>query len=367
MDDHSGVADRLQDPPEDGYYDDGMEELFSRTVDAYRAFEDDGDDELARAAVDRIREYIRDEHPVVDAVLDVDPGTDLETAMQPAEDEEGYWMGAVSAASNDTSEYLAVRERAAEERGRAVIIHERDGDEYTPVTEITADEMGVVSIERPALLTDPETDLLKLYLPVELGENDWDIVRLDDVQEPTELDPDTSRTVIDQGDGPDSVTAKDPVIEPDGDRFHAFYSGHDGTSEQAQYAVSDDGADWEKGDTNPVLPRQHWHDHHTRVSSLIDLAGDGYAVLYEGSGTDDAKNTWNLRTGLGYIAELGMPIIDLSPDGPELSSPAADAETGLDGFGTLRYAELIDGDDATELLVEVARDTGAFDLRGTGL
>lgn len=363
MDEHSRVADRLQGPPADGYYDDAGKELFRQTVDAYRSFEEDGDDTLARAAVERIREYIRDEHPVIDTVLDLDPGTDLETVMEPAEDEEGYWMGSVSSASNGAGEYLAVRERTAAERGRAVTIYERDGDEYDPVTEITAEEMGVVSIERPALLTDPDTDRLKLYLPVEHGENDWDIVRLDDADQPEDLDPDTAQTVIEQGEGPDSVTAKDPVIEADDGRFHALYSGHDGSSEQAQYAVSDDGEDWEKTEANPVLPRQHWHDHHTRVSSLIDLDEDGYAVLYEGSGTDDVKNTWNLRTGLGYIEELGEPIIDLSPDGPELSSPAADAETGLDGFGTLRYAELIEGDGATELLVEVARETGAFDLR----
>lgn len=368
MDDTSHVAERLQDPPADGYYDEDPQDLFRDTVDAYRTFEDDGDDDLAAAAIDQIRSYLRTEHDRIDAVLDIDPAADLGTVMEPAEDEEGYWMGAVSAASNDAGEYLAVRERTAEERGRAVTIYERDGEGYDPVTEITADEMDVVSIERPALLTDPDTDRLNLYLPVEHGENDWDILRLDDADRPDDLDPETAQTVIEQGKGPDRVTAKDPVIEADDGQFHALYSGHDGTSEQAQYAVSDDGDDWEKTDDNPVLGRQHWHDHHTRVSNVIDLDEDGYAVLYEGSGTDDVKDTWNLRTGLGYIEELGEPIIDLSPDGPELSSPAAGAETGLETFGTLRYAEVIKhGDGPAELFVEVARETGAFELRRTEL
>lgn len=148
-------------------------------------------------------------------------------------------------------------------------------------------------------------------------------------------------------------------------RYYMFYAGHDGVSEQAHLATSTDGEHWTRAGANPVLERNGWHDYHTRVSCVLrapDAAGSEWLVTYDGSGTDDYGATWNLRTGVAVAGGLSA-LVDTTPDGPALSSPTADRRMGLETFGTCRYVDaLVDGDEL-ELVAEVARPDGAFELR----
>lgn len=312
------------------------------------------------------------------------PDVDLESAavvFDPPGDGEGHWVGAPCVHRHDGATYLAVRWRSPDRRGYAVEVYERTADvipgrpssgagdrmprdAFDRRVRLTAEGLGVVSVERPALVTDPRSGGLRLYLPVEHGENDWTIQRLDGVSDPAEFDPGSARDVLVPEPGStDAETVKDPVVRTLGGRYYLFYAGHDGTSEQAHLATSVDGERWSRVADGPVLGRDGWHDHHTRVSCVVP-APDApvWIVFYDGSGTDDYGATWNLRTGVAVASDLADPV-DTTPDAPALASPAADAATGLDGFGTCRYVDVLDHGDAWELFAEVARGDGAFDLR----
>lgn len=232
---------------------------------------------------------------------------------------EDYWTGAPSIETYEDDTYIAFRERTPDERGRAIHIHRETDSGYEPVTSVTADALDAVSVERPALITDPETDQLRLYLPVDDGDA-WRIEQLAPVDDPAAFDPETATTVLEPApiDG-DRPTVKDPVVVVD-DGFHLFYAEHDGVSEQASYAYSPDGDNFTVPNRNTVLPRNGWHDHHTRISAAVPV-DDGWLFTYDGSGTDDYGKTWNLRTGIGYATELGAMITDRSPDTPVLQAP----------------------------------------------
>jgi hypothetical protein len=300
------------------------------------------------------------------------PSADLaraETVFEPPGRSEGHWVGAPCVHRHGGATYLAVRWRSPERRGYAVTIHERTGpNAIEERARLTADDLGVVSVERPALATDPRSGALKLYLPVEHGENDWTIRKLDDAESPSGFDPTTARDVLVPRPGSSNgETVKDPCVVTLGGRYYMFYAGHDGTSERAHLATSADGESWNRVDHNPVLGREGWHDHHTRVSCVVP-APDApvWLVYYDGSGADDYGATWNLRTGVAVAHDIARPV-DATPDRPALSSPAADRAVGLDGFGTCRYADVLVGEGDRELFVEVARSDGAFELRRCSL
>jgi len=288
-----------------------------------------------------------------------------ETVFEPPAATEGNWIGAPCVHRHDGTTYLALRERTPEERGRAVIIYHRtEGGSYEELCRLTATELGVVSVERPSLLTDPVTGDLKLYLPVDHGSNEWTIQKLADVAEPTAFDPTTGRDVLRPSPGgTDRSTVKDPYIVTVGGRYYMFYAGSDGLSEQAHLATSVDGDIWERSPDNPVLPRQYWHDHHTRVNCVVPASdAPAWLVLYGGSGLTDYGKTWNLRTGIAVSSDLER-IVDTSPDGPHYVAPTADKRTGADTFGTCRYFDILPTGDEWEVFAEVAREDGAFDLR----
>ncbi|MFB6229223.1 MAG: hypothetical protein ABEH88_11850 [Halobacteriales archaeon] len=293
-----------------------------------------------------------------------DPG-EATTVFDPPGTGDGHWIGAPCVHEHDETTYLAVRERVPDERGRAVIVHERTGDlEYEPVTRITAAELGVTSIERPALVTDPRTRRLELFLPVDHGANQWTIRKLAPADRPEEFDPSTARDVLrPKSGGSDRATVKDPYVITVGGRYYMFYSGHDGRSEQAHLATSVDGDTWDRIPGNPIVGRQHWHDHHTRITCVVP-AGDTpvWQVFYDGSGLTDEGRTWNLRTGLAVSQDLET-FVDTTPDGPVYQAPTSDANTGVETFATCRYLDVIARPEEWEVFAEVARADGAFELR----
>lgn len=289
---------------------------------------------------------------------------DAATVFDPPGAGEGHWVGAPSVCRHDGRTYLAARWRDPERRGYAVGIYERTGaGTYDELARITAGDLDVESVERPALLADPETGDARLYLPVDRGENDWMVRAFDDAPHPGAFDPATARTVLrPAAAGSDAVTVKDPCVVVAGGRYYMFYAGADDVSERAHLAHSDDGEAWTRSDANPVLDRAGWHDHHVRVTAVRRApGGDGWVALYDGSGRDDHGRTWNLRTGVAAGPDLAG-LRDATPDRPALAAPHASRDPGLDGFGACRYVEpcRLDGEDV--LFAEVARSDGAFEL-----
>ncbi|MFC4551326.1 hypothetical protein [Halorussus sp. GCM10023401] len=292
---------------------------------------------------------------------------DAETLLEPDDSGEGNWVGAPCVHRYDGDAYLAVRERTSEARGSGVRIFEYEagnGGELREVAAVSADELGVESVERPAMATDPGTGDLRLYLPVDRGTGDWRIVSLAPAADPTEFDSTTARTVLAPREGTtDRATVKDPHVVALGGRLHMFYSGHDGASEQAHLATSTDGETWTRSPANPVFERGGWHDHHTRVSCVLP-APDApvWQVFYEGSGRADYGRTWNLRTGMAVARDFET-IREASARGPTYWADTTDRRVGVDTLTACRYLDALDRGDEWELFFEVARDDGAFELR----
>lgn len=289
---------------------------------------------------------------------------DAERVFGPGEGGEGNWVGAPSAVSHGGRTYLAVRRRTAERRGYVVEIYEDRGPRYDRIAALTADDLGVVSVERPALVTDPRSGALKLYLPVDHGENDWTIQKLADVTSPDQFDAETATDVLRPRPGSsDAESVKDPYVLTVGPRYFMYYSGHDGRSEQAHLATSDDGVTWTRSSANPLLVRGGWHDHHTRISCVVPSpSAPCWVVFYEGSGTDDFGKTWNLRTGVAIAHDMES-IEDVSPREPLYSAPTTDRLVDVEVFATCRYFDVLPVGDEWDVYFEAAREDGAFELR----
>lgn len=289
----------------------------------------------------------------------------METLLEPTGERQGHWVGAPCVHRHDGSTYLAVRWRDPDRRGwKATIYEYESGGTLTELVDIEAAALGVVSVERLALVTNPHTGDLQCFLPVDRGGNDWIIRKLADVTHPSEFDPTTARTVLKPVPGTaDAGTVKDPVIETVGGRYFMFYAGADGRSEQAHLATSVDGETWERYPDNPVIDRAYWHDHHTRVSAVVP-APDApvWLVFYEGSGVSDVGRTWNLRTGLAVSPDLER-LTDVSHAGPLYSAPTADRAAGVQNFATCRYLDVLDRGEKWQVFAEVAREDESFALK----
>lgn len=290
---------------------------------------------------------------------------DGETLLTPPKRGEGHWVGAPCIHRHGGQTYLGVRWRTPDDRGHRVTIYEYGGDgELTERRSITAAELGVVSIERMALCTEPRSGDLQCYLPVDRGGNDWVIQKLADAPTPAALDPDTARSVVTPDAGTsDAGTVKDPTIVTVGGRYYMYYAGADGLSEQAHLATSRDGATWMKHEANPVVQRGGWHDHHVRISTVIP-APDApvWLVFYDGSGVSDHGRTWNLRTGVGVSPDLER-ITDTSVAGPQYAAGTAERATGVSTFAACRYLDILRTEQTWELFAEVACTDSSFELR----
>lgn len=289
---------------------------------------------------------------------------DATTLVTPDDSGEGNWIGAPTVYRHDGTTYLAVRHRDPNRRGYAVSLNEYDGETLKPVLEVTAAELDVISIERVALSTHPRTGAVQLFLPVDRGGNDWVIQKCPDAPSVAEIDLTKRQTVLRPKPGTtDAGVVKDPYIFTVGGHYYMFYAGADGLSEQAHLATSVDGETWERVPENPILERAYWHDHHTRVSTVVPAPdAPAWLVFYDGSGVADDGRTWNLRTGMAVTTDL-RTFTDTCPDGPLYAAPSADRASGLSTFGTCRYLDILRRENEWELFAEVATEDGSFELR----
>lgn len=286
------------------------------------------------------------------------------TLLTPPERGKGHWVGAPSAHNHQGETYLAVRFRNPVDRGYVIRIYEKiDEEELTERAEIKSEELNVESIERPALITNPESGEQELYIPVDHANNDWTIQKLDGVSEPEQFDPSTARPVFSSDSYPDGLTAiKDPYIFIAEGRYYMYYAGYDGYSEQAYLATSLDGEQWKHSYNNPVMEREHWHDYHTRISSIVPVPNQpAWLVFYGGSNKADYENNLNLRTGFGYAEDL-HEIVDKTKDAPCLTAPITKKAVGIDQFATCRYLDILQKKEGHEIFMEMACEDGSFEL-----
>ena len=284
-----------------------------------------------------------------------------ETAVvvEPPGDEPGSWAGAPSSIVADGWVYLAYRLRLPIGEGRGianVVARSRDGVSFETVAEVTKDQFGAESLERPALVRTAD-GRWRLYVSVATpGTKHWR-VDLVEAATPEGLAGAPVRTVLP---GDDTVGVKDPVLHHDEFGWHLWASVHpleswdDADRMTTEYATSPDGVNWTWRGT-ALAPRPgEWDARGVRVSS-VRVVGDEITVAYDGRAT--AGENWEERTGVargkrqadGSFGELA------AVDGP-IGSPYPPH-----GLRYLSLVTLPDGGD--RLYYEATRADGAHDLR----
>ena len=192
--------------------------------------------------------------------------------------------------------------------------------------------------ERPALVIDPLTKKFKLYACGPWKEGPWSIIKFDDADDPTKIDPKSAKPVIQAPKKSYSrdvsvVEYKDPYIIHAQGKYHCYVIGYIRRNERIFHYSSDDGENWQPvGDVNqPVMDLNGWHNFFIRPASVLPL-GVGYLFAYEGSSTQWYDPVYNLGTGFGFTFDMHN-ITDLT-----IASPIAISTTPGD-FYTWRYSD----------------------------
>ena len=284
-----------------------------------------------------------------------------ETAVvvEPPGDEPGSWAGAPSSIVADGWVYLAYRLRLPIGEGRGianVVARSRDGISFETVAEVTKDQFGAESLERPALVRTAD-GRWRLYVSVATpGTKHW---RVDLLEAATPFDLATAepRTVLP---GDETVGVKDPVLHHDAYGWHLWASVHpleswdDADRMTTEYATSPDGVHWTWRGT-ALAPRPgEWDARGVRVSS-VRVDGDEITVAYDGRAT--AAENWEERTGVARGRRQA--------DGAFGELTAAEGPVGSPHppYG-LRYLSLVTLPGGGErIYYEATRADGAHDLR----
>jgi hypothetical protein len=285
---------------------------------------------------------------------------DSTVVVEPPSGEPGAWSGAPSTIVADGFVYLAYRVRLPIGEGRGianVVARSADGLQFTPVAEVTKEQFGAESLERPALVRTP-AGRWRLYVSVATpGTKHW---RVDLIEAGTAegLATAAPRTVLA---GDETAGVKDPVLHHDEHGWHLWASVHplerweDADRMTTEYATSPDGVHWTwRGTALAPRPGQ-WDARGVRVSS-VRVDGDEITVAYDGRAT--AGENWEERTGVARGRRL--------PDGSFGPLTAEEREPLGSPYAPngLRYLSMVTmPGGGRRLYYEATREDGAHDLR----
>lgn len=291
-------------------------------------------------------------HPIV-AALGREPGIPV---IEPPGAGPGYWAGGPSAIWHDEAIWLAYRLRRPVDRGRGyanVVARSTDGIEFETVSQVTSDELGAASLERPALVVAPD-GTWRLYVSCSTeGSKHWWVEMLE-APSPEKF-PSARRQVVLPGN--EAEAWKDPVVlsGPDGWRMwacrHDIIPAEEADRMDSWYLTSGDGADWQlRGRALAPTPGT-WDARGVRIASVWQT-GQGadapWLALYDGRATK-AEN-WEERTGLAV--GTGPDRFTAVPDGPLVAAPV------------VRYVAVVAlPDGGWRAYYESGRDDGSHDLR----
>lgn len=296
------------------------------------------------------------------------------TVVEPEGSGSGWWVGAPGAWWDGERFWLTYRVRRPKpERGCEIrLVTGTDGERFEPVWTMHKDQFGTPSVERSALVQDPEDGLWRLYVSyVDPADSRWRI-DLIEADSPEALDPADRIPVLTATDaGVEGV--KDPwvcrlddqwqmvisyVPTPDAlddpDELHAtqdvFNTGL--SRSLTGLAVSSDGRTWRW--EGPILEPQDsaaWDAYAARLSAIVALP-DGLLGFYDGS--HSAAENYEERTGLVIGADLRR-WQRVDPGGPTVGATI--------GSGSVRYVDAIQGPGWLRYFFEYTREDGSHDLR----
>jgi hypothetical protein len=283
--------------------------------------------------------------------------------LEPERNVPEWWAGAPSVVRTpDGAFYLAARMREGDSplgsRGYEIrILKSADGVGFHPVHAIRRETVSVRSLERPALVIDPDTGKFRLYACAVPKEGGWRILKFEDADVPSEVDPATARVVLEPPPSRGLLIQpgyKDPFVLWAEGRWHLYVIGIDRV-ERTHHFTSHDGVRWDADPHNPVLDNGHWHNFYTRPACVLPI-GIGYLFVYEGSNAQWHDPNYNIATGLAYTLDLSH-MTDLTPEAPLLVS------TTPGRCHTWRYSHWLRVDGQLYVYAECARPNDTNELR----
>jgi len=294
------------------------------------------------------------------SILPLPRWDDSTVVVEPPSDEPGAWSGAPSSIVADGEVYLAYRLRLPVGEGRGianVVARSADGVVFTPVAEVTKEQFGAESLERPALVRTAD-GRWRLYVSAATpGTKHWRVDLLE-ADTPAGLATSPARTVLA---GDETAGVKDPVLHHDEHGWHLWASVHplerwaDADRMTTDYATSPDGVHWTWRGTVLAGRPGAWDARGVRVTS-VQVEGDEITVAYDGRAT--AGENWEERTGVARGSRL--------PDGSFGELAAVDGEpvgSPHPPYG-LRYLSLVTlPGGGRRLYYEATRAGGAHELR----
>jgi len=289
--------------------------------------------------------------------------------LQPEKNEPEWWAGAPSVVRDDKGIfYLACRMRSPQYprglRGYEIrILRSTDGIHFENIKTVKREEIPIPGFERPALLIDPKTKKFRLYVCGPWKSGPWGILKLDDVDDLTKINPSSAQPAIlpfPQSYERDSMIKeyKDPVILYADGVYHCYLIGIIRRTERIYHFISRDGVSW-KSVGNPyesIMDLTGWHDFYVRPASVLPL-DVGYLFIYEGSTVSWYDPVYNIAAGLAFSLDL-YHLADLTPNSPQLIS-----STPGKYFATFRYSRWLPVHDEIWIYAEVACPNDAFELR----
>jgi len=162
------------------------------------------------------------------------------------------------------------------------------------------------------------------------------------------------------GDVWDGEFVTQPSVLHDGTEFHMRYTGYDGTNFTIGYATSDDGIVWSKYASNPVLDlgdSGSWDEMGVSSPTVI-LKDDIYHMWY--TGNDEANMKIGSATssdGINWTKNVANPVLDLGGIGSWDSAGVSNPMVLLDNrpSGNQVYRMWYTGYDGTNLTIGYAR------------
>ena len=179
-----------------------------------------------------------------------------DVVLKPDKDAPEWWAGAPSVVRDEKGIFwMAARMRSPEHprglRGYEIrILKSQDGINFEQVYRIGREEVPIPGFERPALVIDPVTKKFKLYACGPWKEGPWSIIKFDDADDPTKINPKSAKPVIQAPKKSYSrdvsvVEYKDPYIIHAQGKYHCYVIGYIRRNERIFHYSSDDGENWQ--------------------------------------------------------------------------------------------------------------------------